>query len=93
MAYFFQTAGELCLSPVGMSLVNKLAPKKLFGMMFGIWFVASAIGNYSSGAISSMMDFLSLSAFFSISVVIGLVGALMAFLFSPMLNKWMHGVK
>jgi proton-dependent oligopeptide transporter, POT family len=43
LAYFFQTMGELCLSPVGLSYVSKLSPKKLLGLIFGLWFLASAI--------------------------------------------------
>src|SRR5690625_4950428 len=43
VAYFFHTTGELCLSPVGLSYVSKLSPKKFIGLVFGLWFASSAI--------------------------------------------------
>src|SRR5690606_18220007 len=46
LAYFFHTVGELCLSPVGLSYVSKLSPKKLVGLIFGFWFLSSAIANW-----------------------------------------------
>ena len=48
-AYFFHTIGELCLSPVGLSSVTKLAPERLVGQMMGIWFMATALGNLFAG--------------------------------------------
>lgn len=97
LAYLFHTMGELCLSPVGLSFVNKLSPVKLLGLMFGVWFLASAIGNYISGALSGLIDELakeqSLSAFFAIFVVIACFGAVLAFSLNPLLKKWMHGVR
>lgn len=97
LAYMFHTMGELCLSPVGLSFVNKLSPVRLLGLMFGVWFLASAIGNYISGALSGMIDELaktqSLSVFFSIFVVIAFIGAVLAFGLNPLLKKWMHGIK
>ena len=47
--YFLQMAGELCLSPVGLSMVTKLSPARLVGFMMGIWFLATALGNYVAG--------------------------------------------
>ena len=44
-AYFFHTVGELCLSPVGLSSMTKLAPGRLVGQMMGAWFMGAAIGN------------------------------------------------
>lgn len=52
--YLIITTGELCLSPMGLSLVTKLAPKRLVGLMMGYWFLASAIGNKMSGFISGL---------------------------------------
>ena len=49
LAYLIHTTGELCLSPVGLSYVNKLSPKRFLGILFGIWFFASAIGNKFAG--------------------------------------------
>ncbi|MCC5946277.1 MAG: peptide MFS transporter [Bernardetiaceae bacterium] len=97
LAYLLHTWGELCLSPVGLSFVNKLSPKRLVGLMFGIWFLAAAIGNYIAGALSGLIDKIaqeqSMSEFFMIFVATGAIGGLILLLLSPLLRKWMHGVK
>jgi len=49
LTYFFHTLGELCLSPVGLSSITKLAPRRLGGQMMGIWFMAAALGNLIAG--------------------------------------------
>ena len=55
-SYFFQTVGELCLSPVGLSSMTKLAPRKYVGQMMGIWFLASAVGNLIAGLVGGHVD-------------------------------------
>jgi POT family proton-dependent oligopeptide transporter len=55
-SYFFQTAGELCLSPVGLSSMTKLSPRKYVGQMMGIWFTASALGNLIGGLVGGHVD-------------------------------------
>jgi POT family proton-dependent oligopeptide transporter len=52
LTYFLHTMGELCLSPVGLSSVTKLSPKRLVGQMMGIWFMASALGNLIAGLVA-----------------------------------------
>ena len=56
LAYLFHTLGELCISPVGLSYVSKLAPLKLVGLMFGIWYVANFIANFAAGITGSYID-------------------------------------
>jgi proton-dependent oligopeptide transporter, POT family len=73
-AYAVITLGELCLSPMGLSLVNKLAPARMRGLLMGGWFAATAIGNYLSGLIGSFWDDLPHSSFFMI-LAIASVGA------------------
>jgi POT family proton-dependent oligopeptide transporter len=51
MIYFFQTTGELCLSPVGLSAMNRLAPRQMAGLIMGAWFFATAGGNFVAGKI------------------------------------------
>ena len=96
-AYYLHTMGELCLSPVGLSFVNKLSPKKLLGVMFGIWFFASALGNKLAGVLSSYMEeiaqTLSMSDFFQIFVYVPIAAGLLLMLLSRPLKKLMHGVK
>lgn len=52
-AYFVTTIGELCLGPIGMSIITKLSPKRLFGMMMGLWFLASAFGQLAAGKLGA----------------------------------------
>ena len=53
VAYFVTTIGELCLGPIGMSVITKLSPKWLFGMMMGLWFLASAFGQLAAGKLGA----------------------------------------
>lgn len=55
LAYFIITFGELCLSPIGLSIMTKLAPKRLYGIMMGMWFLASAYGQYVAGLLGADM--------------------------------------
>ena len=55
-SYFFQTIGELALSPVGLSSMTKLAPRKFVGQMMGVWFMASALGNLVAGLVGGHVD-------------------------------------
>jgi len=96
LAYLLHTMGELSLSPVGLSYVNKLSPKRLLGLMFGIWFFASAMGNKLAGSFSSYMEKIalesSMSDFFQILVYMPIIGGLVLFALSFPLKKLMHGV-
>ncbi|MCY1526416.1 Dipeptide and tripeptide permease A [compost metagenome] len=95
-AYFFHTVGELCVSPVGLSYVSKLAPAKLVGLMFGVWFTCTAIGNWLAGKTGGLIDSISstysISVFFLIFTIIPVVAGLLLFLLNPLLKKWMNGV-
>ena len=55
-AYLVTTLGELCLGPIGMSIITKLSPKRLFGMMMGLWFLASAFGQLAAGKLGAEMS-------------------------------------
>lgn len=95
-AYFFHTVGELCVSPVGLSYVSKLAPAKLVGLMFGVWFTCTAIGNWLAGKTGGLIDQISteysISYFFLIFTIIPIVAGLILFSLNPLLKKWMNGV-
>ena len=56
MSYLFQTIGELCLSPVGLSSMTKLSPRRYVGQMMGIWFLASSVGNLVAGLVGGRVD-------------------------------------
>lgn len=95
-AYFLHTMGELTLSPVGLSYVSKLAPARLVGLMFGVWFLASAIANYLAGWTGSLIDKItemySMSTFFLIYTGLPIGAGLMLILLTPMIKKKMHGI-
>ena len=96
LAYFFHTVGELCLSPVGLSYVSKLSPKKFVGLLFGLWFTASAIANFigswTGAYIDKISEMYSISTFFIIIAGVPLFAAVMLLLFNKKLVKMMHGI-
>jgi len=97
LVYFFHTMGELCVSPVALSYVSKLVPGRMIAMMFGIWYLAVAIGMKLAGVFGEASESIAqtegLSYFFWLltSVAVGL-GVLSAVL-HPVIKKLMHGVK
>lgn len=97
LAYFFHTMGELCLSPVGLSYVSKLSPKKWVGLLFGGWFTASAIANFIGSYMGAYIDKISaaysLTYFFIFIAGVPLFAAVMLLLFNKKLVKMMHGIK
>ncbi|MDX1349249.1 MAG: peptide MFS transporter [Putridiphycobacter sp.] len=96
-AYLFHTLGELCLSPVGLSYVSKLVPARMIAFMFGMWYLAIAIGNKLAavlgGQIENITEQYSLSTFFLIFTVVPAVAGLLILLLGPFIKKLMHGVK
>jgi proton-dependent oligopeptide transporter, POT family len=96
MAYLLHTLGELVLSPVGLSYVSKLAPAKLVGMMFGLWFTATAIANFFGGITASYIDKISeeysMAVFFMIFFIIPIAAGLVLIALTPMIKKKMHGI-
>jgi len=96
-AYFFHTMGELCVSPVGLSYVSKLAPLKLVGLMFGVWFTANFFANLLGGITGSFIDPISekygLSTFFLIFTIIPIAAAVIMMLLNPMMKRKMHGIE
>ena len=97
LAYLFHTLGELCLSPLGLSYVSKLVPARMIAFMFGMWYLAIAIGNKLAGSFGGMIDEIteqySLSTFFLIFTVIPIGAGILVALLNPLLKKLMHGVK
>jgi proton-dependent oligopeptide transporter, POT family len=91
--YLLHTVGELCLSPVGLSAMTKLAPAKIGGLLMGAWFLSLAVGNYLGGRIASLYEALPLARLFWIVAAFGIGGAvLLAFLVRPT-KALMGGVK
>ncbi len=96
-AYLLHTMGELCLSPVGLSYLSKLVPGRMIGFMFGIWYLAIAIGQKAAGTMGGMIDKIteeySLSTFFLIFTLVPIGVGLISVLLNPILKKLMHGVR
>lgn len=93
LTYFFHTIGELCLSPVGLSVVTKLAPVKLASMLMGVWMLSSFVANIIGGFIAAYVEQLGAGTIFvSIAMFVIGLGALMLVL-SKKLSQMMHGVK
>ena len=94
-AYLFHTLGELCVSPVGLSYVSKLAPVRLVGLMFGFWllssFFANLIGGFTGSYINVISEQAGLSGFFLIFTLIPIGAGIVMFLLNSFLKKKMHG--
>src|SRR5690554_1407151 len=99
LAYLFHTLGELFLSPVGLSYVSKLVPGRMIAFMFGMWYLAIAIGNKIAASLGGMVDRaqedpdFSLTSFFLIFTIVPAIAGVVVILLNPLLKKLMHGVK
>jgi POT family proton-dependent oligopeptide transporter len=93
--YLLHTIGELCLSPVGLSTMTKLAPTKLVGLMMGVWFLATSLGNYAGGMVAGFFDSSSTGAvvklFMYVALTTVVAGSILALL-SPYVRKMMGKV-
>ena len=90
-AYFFHTAGELCLSPVGLSMVTKLAPPRLASLLMGVWFLANAVANYLAGLIGGYAEQLGEFELFRAITLATAVAGGVPLAVSPVLKRMMHG--
>ena len=97
MVYFFHTMGELCISPVALSYVSKLVPGRMIAMMFGIWYLAVAIGMKLAGVFGEASEGIAqsegLSYFFWILTAVAVGLGVMSALLYPVIKKLMHGVR
>lgn len=97
LAYLFHTWGELCLSPVGLSYVSKLVPSRMIAFMFGMWYLAIAIGNKLAGSLGGMIEGITkeydMSTFFLIFTIVPIVAGFLVVALNPVLKKLMHGVR
>ena len=97
MAYLFHTLGELCLSPMGLSYLSKLVPARMIAFMFGVYYLAIAIGNklahYIGGDIEKITQQYSLSTFFLIFTIVPIGIGFVSLLLHPLLKRLMHGVR
>jgi POT family proton-dependent oligopeptide transporter len=104
LAYLVITFGELCLSPIGLSIMTKLSPKRLSGMMMGMWFLASAYGQYAAGLLGAGMSSPDENASLMVKLqgytegyyqlaVYALIAGILLIVVSPIIRKLMQEVK
>ena len=93
VTYFLHTVGELCLSPVGLSSITKLAPRDRISQMMGLWFVATALGNLFAGLTAGTLENKSAGdVFTSVAVYIGAAG-LVAVAGAPFVKRVMGKIE
>ena len=97
LAYLMHTMGELCLSPLGLSYLSKLVPARMIGFMFGVWYLAIAVGQKAANTMGGMIDKISaeysMGTFFLIFTLIPIAVGVISMLLNPVLKKLMHGIR
>ena len=97
LAYLFHTLGELCLSPMGLSYLSKLIPARMVAFMFGVYYLAIAIGNklahYVGGDVEKISQEHGLSTFFLIFTLIPIGLGIISLILHPLLKRLMHGIR
>ncbi len=103
--YLLHTMGELCLSPIGLSMVNKLAPVRFASLLMGVWFMSNAAANKFAGTLSGLypengvaksfigFQISTLYDFFMLFVIMSGVAAIILYLLSKKLEKLMNGIQ
>ena len=91
--YFLHTIGELCLSPVGLSIVTKLAPARIVGAMMGLWFLSIAVGNKMAGWVAGYFERLPLPQLFGAVALTTFVSAIILLLLTRPIKALMGGVR
>jgi POT family proton-dependent oligopeptide transporter len=104
LAYLVISFGELCLSPIGLSLMTKLSPKPMWGVMMGMWFLASAYGQYAAGILGAGMSvvkegasltekLISYTEGYKQLAIYALIGGVVLLVLTPVVKKLMQEVK
>jgi proton-dependent oligopeptide transporter, POT family len=93
VTYLFHTMGELCLSPVGLSAMTKLAPASVTGLMMGVWFLALSVGNYMGGRMAALYESLPLPTLLGAVGAFAVAAALVLALFARRMLRLMGGVR
>lgn len=103
--YFIHTIGELCLSPIGLSMVNKLAPAHLASLLMGVWFMSNAASNILAGKLAALLpqggktqyflgiEIATLDQFFLLFAIMAGGASILLFMLSPLLKKMMCGIR
>ena len=86
LIYFLHTIGELCLSPIGLSMVSRVSPRKLASMMMGIWFLSSAAANYFAGKLPEFLHNLNIDLFIFLTLI-SFIASIILFFMAPLLEQ------
>src|SRR5262249_19606186 len=92
LSYLLATLGELCLSPVGLSMVTKLAPARFASLFMGVWMLASSVAQYVGGSLGESWGIITPTSYFTIFVWTSAIGAVILFVLVNPLKKLTHGV-
>jgi len=84
--YFLHTLGELCLSPIGLSMVSKVSPKKIASLMMGFWFLSAAIANYSAGKLPTILKLNNIDLFTFLTIM-SIVAGIVLISIAPLMEK------
>jgi POT family proton-dependent oligopeptide transporter len=93
MTYLIHTFAELCLSPVGLSSMTKLAPARIASLMMGVWFLGASVGNYISGQLAGFYEEMPLTELFGAVSILPIAAGIALLLLSGKFTRMMHGVK
>jgi POT family proton-dependent oligopeptide transporter len=92
VVYLLHTFGELCLSPVGLSAMTKLAPVRIAGLMMGVWFLATSVGNFIAGRLAGFYESMPLPTLFTTIALFGIVAGLVLWAVSAPIKRMMGEV-
>ncbi|HEY1008055.1 MAG TPA: peptide MFS transporter [Sphingobacteriaceae bacterium] len=93
VVYFLHTVAELCLSPIGLSMISKLSPQKIVSVMMGIWFGSIALANYVAGVLESVLkNYMPDMQLFNFLTMTSIVAGVILLILSPILKRLMSGV-
>jgi proton-dependent oligopeptide transporter, POT family len=92
LSYLLATIGELCLSPVGLSMVTKLAPARFASLFMGVWMLTSSVAQYAGGSIGESWGTITPSTYFNLFVLSSAIGAAVLFVLVHPLKRLMHNV-
>ena len=93
LTYLLHTWGELCLSPVGLSSMTKLAPARVAGLMMGVWFLGASVGNFLAGQMASFYEKMPLETLLGAVSVLPVVAGIVMLIFSKRFNRMMSDAR
>jgi POT family proton-dependent oligopeptide transporter len=93
MTYLIHTWAELCLSPVGLSSMTKLAPARIASLMMGVWFLGASVGNYIAGQLAGFYEEMPLTQLFGAVSILPIAAGVLLLLMARRFTQMMHGAR